>query len=91
MVLATTAISTVLLMPMNNISERLDAQDKYIARRFNAMEKHTDQRFDFVDQRLDRLTTEVSELRKFGERISRNEERIDIIRQQLQTADAPLL
>ena len=82
------------------ISQRFDAQDKYINQRFDAQDKYIDQRFDAVDQRfddqdrrLDRLTDEVSELRKLivglSERVSRNEGEIDVIRQQLQTADAP--
>ena len=64
---------------------RFDAQDKYMNTRFDAV----DQRFDAQDQRLQRLEDDVSELRKLGERVSRNEGLIDLIRQQLQTADAP--
>ena len=71
------------------IDQRFDDLYKYIDERFNAV----DQRFNAVDQRLDSLTSEVSELRKLTaritERISRNEGDIDVIRQQLQTADKP--
>ena len=68
--------------------------------RFNALERHMDQRFDAQDrrfdaqdQRLDRLADEVAELRKLtigiGERISRSEGQIEIIREQIKTVDAP--
>ncbi len=71
------------------MNTRFEAQDKYINQRFDAV----DQRFDNMDERIDRLTGEVSELRKLtvsiSERVSRNEGQIDVIRQQLQTADAP--
>ena len=56
-----------------------------IHQRFDAV----DQRFDSIDQRLERLENGVSELRDLNERVSLNEERIQVIRQQLQTADAP--
>lgn len=83
-----------------SINQRFDAQDKYMNTRFDAV----DQRFDGQDQRIDdleagmnrrfdQLTSEVAELRKLtvsiGERVSRNEGQIDVILQQLQTADAP--
>lgn len=63
---------------VNPMHQRFDAQDKYM----NA-------RFDAVDQRLQRLEDDVSELRDLSERVSRNEGLIDLIRQQLQTVDAP--
>ena len=58
------------------------------------------QRLDAQDQRLDSLKADVirgfeqldhemSELRKLGERVSRNEADIDTIRRQLRTADQP--
>ena len=86
------------------INQRFDAQDKSINQRFDAQDKSIDQRFDAQDKRIgdleagmnrrfDRLTGEVAELRKLtvniGERVSRNEGQIDVIMQQLQTADAP--
>ncbi len=67
------------------INTRFDAQDKYMNARFDAV----DQRFDAQDQRLQRLEDDVSELRELSERVSRSEGQIDLIRQQLQTADAP--
>ena len=67
------------------MNSRFDAQDKYMNARFDAV----NQRFDAQDQRLQRLEDDVSELRKLSERVSRNEGHIDLIRQQLQTADAP--
>ena len=87
----------------NAVDQRFDAQDKYINQRFDAVDQRfdavdqrfdaQDQRFDAQAQRLDRLTDEVSELRKLtvgiSERVSRNEGVIDVIREQIQTADKP--
>ena len=67
------------------MNTRFDAQDKYMNVRFDSV----DQRFDTQDQRLQRLEDDVAELRMLSERVSRNEGQIDLIRQQLQTADAP--
>lgn len=71
------------------INERFDQQDKYMNARFDAV----DQRFDAMDQRIDRLADEVSDLRilvtGIGDRVSRNEGQIQIIREQLQPVDAP--
>ena len=65
-----------------DMNARFDAQDKYINQRFDAQDKH-----------LDSLTNEVSQLRKLTvgiiERVSRSEGEIDVIREQLQTADKP--
>ena len=72
-----------------DMGQRFDAQDKHINQRFDAQDKYMNQRFDAVDQRLERLENDVSELRKLSERVSRNEGQIQVIRQQLQTADAP--
>ena len=87
-----------------SINQRFDDQDRAINQRFDAQDKSIDQRFDAQDKRIDdleagmnrrfdRLTGEVAELRKLtvniGERVSRNEGQIDVIMQQLQTADAP--
>ena len=67
------------------VDQRFDAVDQ----RFDAL----DQRFDAVDKRIDRLADEVSELRKLtvgiGERVSRNEGRIDVILDQMRAADTP--
>ena len=71
------------------INRRFDAQDKHVNQRFDAQDKYIHQRFDAVDQRLERLESDVLELRKLSDRVSRNEGQIDVIRQQLQTADAP--
>ena len=67
------------------VDRRFDAQDKYINQRFDAV----DQRFDAQDKRIEDLAKGVSDLRKLGERVSRNEGEIDVIRQQLQTSDVP--
>ena len=80
--------------------QRLNAQNELIDLRFDAQGRRIDdlkagmnQRFDAQDKRLDRLTDEVFELRKLTvgiiERVSRNEGEIDVIREQLQTADKP--
>ena len=85
------------------VNQRFDAQDRLMDQRFEAVDRRfdaVDQRFDGVDQRfdghdkrLDRLSDEVSELRRLmvgiGERVSRNEGEIDVIREQPRIADTP--
>ena len=79
---------------------RLDAQDRRLDdlkaemnQRFDTQDKHINQRFDaqdkYINQRFDRLENDVSELRNLSDRVSHNEGQIDVIRQQLQTADTP--
>ena len=69
--------------PMN---QRFDAMERHIGQRFDAQ----DRRFDAQDQRLDRLADEIAELRKLtvsiGERVSRSEGQIEILREQIKTA-----
>ncbi len=86
-----------------NMDQRFDDQDKYINQRFDAMDqrfeamdqrfddqdKYINQRFDAVEQRLGRLEDDMAKLHALSDRVSRNEGEIDVIRQQLQTADAP--
>ena len=76
--------------------QRLDAQDRLANQRFEAVNQQfeaVNRQFEAVNQRLDRLTDEVSELRRvvvgIGERVSRNEGEIDVIREQLRIADTP--
>ena len=78
------------------INQRFDAQDKHmnqrfdaVDQRFDAQDKYMNQRFDAQDRRIEDLAKDISELRKLGERVSRNEGQIDVLSQQLQTADAP--
>ena len=75
--------------PFEAVNQRLDAQDQ----RLDAQDRLANQRFEAVNQRLDRLTDEVSELRRLvvgiGERVSRNEGEIDVIRERLRIADTP--
>ena len=79
--------------PMNQrfdaVEKRLDTMERHMDQRFDAQER----RFDAQDQRLDRLADEVAELRTLtigiGERISRSEGQIEIIREQIKTVDAP--
>ena len=75
------------------IAQRLDAHERLMNQRFDAQEKLMNQRFEQVDQRFDRLTEQVSELRRImvgiGERVSRNEGEIDVIREHLRIADTP--
>ena len=71
------------------INQRFDAQDKYINQRFDAQDKYINQRFDAQDKHIEDLAKGVSDLRKLGERVSRNEGEIDVIRQQSQTSDVP--
>ena len=95
-----TVLHLVVVVPMNarfsdlrsDMNQRFDQQDKYINARFDAVDQRfdaVDQRIDAVDQRLGRLETEVSELRTLGERISRNEGRIDLLTEQLQPIPTP--
>ena len=71
------------------MNQRFDQQDKYMNARFDAM----DERLDAMDEHIDRLADEVSELRTLvggiGERVSRNEGQIEVVREQLQTLPAP--
>lgn len=67
------------------MNARFEAQDKFINQRFDAV----DLRFDAQDRRIEDLANGVSDLRTLSERVSRNEGRIDVIMEQLQTADAP--
>ena len=75
------------------VDQRLDAQDELISQRFDAQNRYINQRFDAMDRRIDRLTEEVSELRRLtvsiSERVSRNEGQIDVIREQIQASDTP--
>jgi DNA anti-recombination protein RmuC len=76
-----------------NVNQRFDDMKRNVNQRFDDMERNVSQRFDAQDGRLDRLTEEVSELRQLTvgivERVSRNEDRIQAIQEQLQSADAP--
>ena len=71
------------------VNHRLDAQDRLINQQFEAV----NHRLDAQDKRLDRLTDEISELRRLtvgiSERVSRSEGEIDVIREQLRIADTP--
>ncbi len=81
------------------IDQRFDDQDRSINQRFDAVNQRFDavnqrfdavnQRFDAQDRRIEDLVRDVSELRKLNDRVIRNETRIDILIEQLQTADAP--
>ena len=82
------------------VDQRFNAQEKLMNQRFDAQDKHINQRFEALEQRLDdqdrrfdRLADDSAELRKLtvgiSERVSRNEGAIDVIREQLQTADTP--
>lgn len=77
-----------------DMNQRFDAQDKHFNQRFDDQDRYINQRFDAVDQRLDAqdrriedLANGISELRKLSDRVSRNEGAIDVIRQQLKTAE----
>ena len=89
-----TAFTAVLqLFVVGPMNQRFDAMERSLDQRINDLTAQMNQRFDAQDQRLDRLADEVSELRKLtvsiGERVSRSEGQIEVIREQLQTADAP--
>jgi gamma-glutamyl phosphate reductase len=59
------------------------------SQRFDDQNKSINQRFDAQDRRIEDLVKGVSELRKLSDRVTRNETRIDTIKEQLQAADAP--
>ena len=46
------------------VDQRLGTQDELISQRFDAQARYINQRFDAMDKRIDRLTEEVSELRR---------------------------
>ncbi len=78
------------------VNRRLNGQDQHLGAQnglANQQFQAVNQQFEAVNQRLDRLTDEVSELRRLvvgiGERVSRNEGEIDVIREQLRIADTP--
>ena len=79
------------------MNQRFEAQEKLMNQRFEAQEKVMNQRFEaqekVMNQRFDRLTDEIAELRRImvgiGERVSRNEGEIDVIREHLRIADTP--
>ena len=82
------------------MNQRFEAQDRLMNQRFeqiNQRFEQVNQRFEaqekLMNQRFDRLTDEVSELRRImvgiGERVSRNEGEIDVIREHLRIADTP--
>ena len=78
------------------VNQRLDAQDRLINQHFEGVNRQfeaVNQRLDSHDKHLERLTDEVSELRRLtvgiSERVSRSEGEIDVIREQLRIADTP--
>ena len=76
-----------------SISQRFEAQDQLFGQRFEAQDKRIDGLQAEMNRRFDHLAGEVSSLReliiRISARVSRNEGQIDIIREQLQTADNP--
>lgn len=82
-------VAVLQLFVVGPMNQRFDAMERHIDQRFDAQDK----RFDAQDQRLDRLADEVAELRKLtisiGERVSRSEGQIEILREQIKTVDAP--
>jgi DNA anti-recombination protein RmuC len=76
-----------------SVNERFLGLEKRMEQGFAHAAKEREQNFVHLSQRLDRLTEEVSELRQLTvgivERVSRNEDRIQAIQEQLQSADAP--
>ena len=79
-----------------HVNQRLNDQNRNIRQgfdtvnqRFDAQDKYINQRFDDQDRRLQQLENDMSELRKLNGRVSRNEDQINTLKQQLQTADAP--
>ena len=75
------------------VDQRFDDMNRSMNQRFDQQDKYMTTRFEAVDRRLDQLTGEVSELRTLvtgiGERVSRNEGRIDLLTEQLQATPVP--
>ena len=75
------------------MNQRLDDMNRSMNQRFDQQDKYMNTRFEAVDRRLDQLTGEVSGLRTLvigiGERVSRNEGRIDLLTEQLQATPVP--
>ena len=71
------------------MNQRFDAQGQ----RIEDLKAGMNRRFDAQGQRIDRLTDEVFELRRLvagiGERVSRSEGQIEVIREQIRIADEP--
>ena len=88
-VAALATVLTVILTATNSIHHRLDDMNY----RLNDMNYRLNDMRAEMNQRFDALENDVTELRELtvgiSERVSRNEGQIDVIRQQLQTADAP--
>ena len=75
------------------LHDRLDAQDRYVDQRFDAVDQRLDDFQTENNRRFDRLTDELTQLRQLivdiGQRVSRGEGEIDVIRGHLQIADTP--
>ena len=76
-----------------SMNQRFDDMNRSMNQRFDQQDKYMNTRFEAVDRRLDQLTGEVSGLRTLvigiGERVSRNEGRIDLLTEQLQATPVP--
>ena len=75
------------------VDRRFDDMNRSMNQRFDQQDKYMNTRFEAVDRRLDHLTDEISELRTLvigiGERVSRNEGRIDLLTEQSQATPVP--
>ena len=75
------------------VNLRFEAQDRLMNQRFEQVDQRFEAQERLMNQRLDRLTDEIAELRRImvgiGERVSRNEGEIDVIRERLRIADTP--
>ena len=76
-----------------SMTQRFDDMNRTMNQRFDQQDKYINTRFEAVDRRLDQLTGEVSGLRTLvtgiGERVSRNEGRIDLLTEQSQATPVP--
>ena len=84
------ALQLFVVTPMN---QRFDALERHVNQRFDAQDKRIDKLEADMYRGFDRLADGLSALRELtagiSERVSRTEGEIDVIRQQLQTADNP--
>ena len=73
----------------SDMNQRFNDLRSDMNQRFNDLRLEMNQRLDSVDQRLGRLQIDVSALHTLNDRVSRNEGQIDLLRERLQTVDAP--
>ena len=86
-------VAVLQLFVVGPMNQRFDAMEKHVDQRISDLTALMNQRFDAQDQRFDaqdeRLDRLEEAIRTFDRQISRNEGQIEIIREQINTVDAP--